>query len=99
MEPAGERERHDVQLCEDVLADSKGVELPQGILPLPGFAEDLLCVGSKFQQVVKDCAQVLIFCNNLHRIPMDIGDDCQSQFPLLVGEGHYHLYKYKLMKS
>lgn len=56
----------------------KGVELPQEILPLLAFPEDLLCVGDTFQQVTEDCAQVLIFLDKLCKLPLDRGDDWHS---------------------
>lgn len=77
--------------CEDVLADPKGVEFPQEILLLLTFPEDLLNVGSKFQQVIKHCTQVLIFLNNHSGLPVYSSDDYHWQFSLLVGECHYHL--------
>ena len=57
MEPAGEGEWHNalnkgvVKCFEDVLADPRRY---WEVLLLLAFPENLVCVGGKFQQVIKD---------------------------------------------
>ena len=50
-----------VKQCECVLADSKGVELPQEILPLLAYP-GLLCIVSTFQKVIEDCEENQLKC-------------------------------------